>query len=274
MKTLTGKTIQEVQELLLEQLPDEAYKPVPHATYLTEISSAYTNEKLTEAFGLRGMGWGVSYDEDSLIFVDKEAVIKSARFWYVLDDEEGKESFEIQVAGSSRNSQVGWAVAGAITACVSKGAAGLRFQEHIYKNQKQAPEPAIGDGKKKPTTKSSQSNKKSDQSERTVAEKSFVVADLDRIHEALYSVEAIPAPPDPTEIGNEDRKGMRVFLLQSPLMPGFGEDEAIYVANLYKHYRDSGMTSDEAIKEVGKDWLDDGPGAEKKAGEAAPESSD
>ena len=57
MKTLTGMTMGEAIEKLKAVLPASAYKAVPGAEGLTDISPAWLTEVVTEVFGPAGAGW-------------------------------------------------------------------------------------------------------------------------------------------------------------------------------------------------------------------------
>ena len=144
MKTLKGYTEVEIVDFMRSSLPDGAYKKHPTKGYLTTISPAYMRERLTKIFGLFGWGWGLEWnpaDTAAREFSTAKGkprfgfAITQASFWYKLvDDDNNATVVSFQVTGYSDNDNVGDAMAGARTSCISAGAKELLFQLHIYKN--------------------------------------------------------------------------------------------------------------------------------------------
>jgi len=60
--TLTGMTLEEVAVRLDEQLPQDAYKPVPGGADLTDIDPNFMRKVLNDVFGVCGYGWGYDYE--------------------------------------------------------------------------------------------------------------------------------------------------------------------------------------------------------------------
>ena len=151
MKTLKGYDESQIIELMLTALPQQALKPVGDRPYLTEISPAYTRERLTKVFGLHGVGWGLKWDPmlAERFQTQTEAgkdryhfALLQANFWFKMVDDDGTQTIvEIPVTGGSENSNLADAMAGARTSAIGQGARELLFQLHIYKNQP-APSPS------------------------------------------------------------------------------------------------------------------------------------
>ena len=164
MITMTGKTLDQVKEILTAPLEDGAYKSVPGATGLTNIDPAYLREKLTEAFGLCGSGWWFGFGDDGLevLYVEKtykrntpkeykiteaRAIIRKFELFYTYRWEEGGEpliSTGVLSAGSSDDSDPGNAIKGAITNALGKAASMLLWQLDVYKGKKDGKRPANG----------------------------------------------------------------------------------------------------------------------------------
>ena len=69
LKTLTGLNLQDLAVKLDEELPGDAYSPVPGgALDLTDISPAYMRQVLTQCFGICGIGWGYHFDVQTRFF--------------------------------------------------------------------------------------------------------------------------------------------------------------------------------------------------------------
>jgi hypothetical protein len=147
IKTLTGKTMDEVLKHFKRLLPADAYDKVPGGANLTDISPAYLLESLTDAFGLCGFGWSVEYDPAN---IKLEAISKKRqsggtyevysatisklelRFRYTLAGNMCI-SDPIVSAGGSENDKPGDALKGAITNALSKCGASLLWQIEVYK---------------------------------------------------------------------------------------------------------------------------------------------
>lgn len=143
--TLTGLTLEEAQKKLDEQLPSDAYKPVPGAADLTDIDPNYMRKVLNEVFGLCGLGWGYSYEpSDMLVEIEERAgrngkrrlhvaTLKHLRFWYKVIGSDGQAQIcQIDASGGSDNEVEGYAMKGAITNALGNAASNIGFQESVY----------------------------------------------------------------------------------------------------------------------------------------------
>ena len=140
MKTLTGKTREEVVEKMTAVLSPDAYSEVGGAKYLTDINPAYLKEVATECFGLVGEGWYFEYDtEDMTVTFDGQpsAWLKKLSLYYVYVDDEGQifNSRAIHSPGGSDNRKVGDAMKGAVTDALGKCFSNLLWQIGIYKGE-------------------------------------------------------------------------------------------------------------------------------------------
>ena len=183
MITLTGKTADEVVEIMKRKLDAGAYSAVPHASYLTEIDPAYLREALTEAFGLMGYGWYLSFDALDLNIVDRHGTKKhketgeilsewdefavtllTARFHFCYREKKDGEiliTHPILTTGSSTNRAKGDAIEGSITNALGKAAKKLLWQLDVYKGKLTHNNAGRGSGtKKKKAKKGSKSNAK------------------------------------------------------------------------------------------------------------------
>lgn len=188
MITLTGKTAEEVVEIMKRKLEKGAYSAVPHASYLTEIDPAYLREALTEAFGLMGYGWYLSFDALDLDVIDRHGQKKNketgeiisewdefavtlltAHFHFCYREKKDGEiliSHPILTTGSSTNRAKGDAIEGSITNALGKAAKKLLWQLDVYKGKLTHHNAGAGGTKKKKGKKSSKSNaKKSNENE-------------------------------------------------------------------------------------------------------------
>lgn len=138
-KTLNGFDTQKIIELMLRPLPDKAYKKHGGKSFLTTISPDYTRERLTKIFGLFGIGWGLNWETrntkewTSQTTAGKDRynfAIQQAEFWFSF----GTDIISFLVTGYSENDNLGDAMKGARTSCISDGAKQLLFQLHIYKD--------------------------------------------------------------------------------------------------------------------------------------------
>jgi hypothetical protein len=147
IKTLTGKTMDDVLKHFKRLLPADAYDKVPGGANLTDISPVYLLESLTDMFGLCGFGWSVDYDPAN---VKLEAITKNRssggtyqvysatvsklelRYRYYLAGNMCL-SDPIVSAGGSENDKPGDALKGALTNALSKCGASLLWQIEVYK---------------------------------------------------------------------------------------------------------------------------------------------
>lgn len=156
MITLTGKTADEVVEIMKRKLEATAYSAVKHMSYLTEIDPAYLREALTEAFGLMGYGWFLKFDALDLDIVKHDrkkknidtgeisewtefaVTLLTARFHFCYREKKDGEilvSHPILTTGSSTNRAKGDAIEGSITNALGKGAKKLLWQLDVYKGK-------------------------------------------------------------------------------------------------------------------------------------------
>ena len=144
-KTLTGLTLEEVAVRLDEQLPADAYKPVPGGADLTDIDPNYMRRVLNEVFGVCGYGWGYDYDastirsrtdvrtnsrgkEYTVIIV----TLSFLNFWYKLDDDGEIFVCRVPATGSSENSNDAYALKGALTNAIGNAVSNIGFQQSVY----------------------------------------------------------------------------------------------------------------------------------------------
>lgn len=168
-RTLTGLTLVEVAQKLDEELPPDAYKPVPGGADLTDIDPNYMRKVLNQVFGMCGIGWGYSYDpadlttyseirktkegKDRRVFV---AALKCLRFWYKLQRENAIHICEVYASGGSDNDVETYAMSGAITNALGKAVSNLGFQESVYlgkRDHRNIRKPKSSAPTAKPTTK-------------------------------------------------------------------------------------------------------------------------
>jgi hypothetical protein len=137
LKTLTGMGIADLPARLDDELPPEAYKPVPGGADLTDIDPNHMTRVLNQVFGLCGIGWGYEFDPQQveLHFADKNAMaaVRSLTFWFKLVDEQGgAQTFSIPSTGGSDNRTAAYALKGAITSAIGQAASKIGFQESVY----------------------------------------------------------------------------------------------------------------------------------------------
>lgn len=135
--TLMGLSLEEAIRKLDEELPEDAYKPVPGAVELTDISPAHMRNVLNEVFGLCGLGWGYTFEAND-VSVEQEgnryvAILKRMVFWYKVVYEDGTlGTATVESTGASENFQPAYALKGAITSALSNAASNIGFQESVY----------------------------------------------------------------------------------------------------------------------------------------------
>jgi len=144
IKTLTGLSLPELAAKLDEQLPPDAYTPVPGGADLTDIDPGYMRKVLTEVFGPCGFGWGYEYDPKNIsTHYEKRsgktgerevavAVITQLVFWYKLFVDGSEIICEVPSTGASENSAIGYALSGAVTNALGKAVSNIGFQESVY----------------------------------------------------------------------------------------------------------------------------------------------
>ncbi len=89
---------------------------------------------------------------------------------------------------------------------------------------------------------------------RNVGQKSFMVAAINAAWVALSEAEIIDSSPDAGKASNDKRGHVRGWLLMTPLDPGFSETELLMVIESYGKWRGQGLTTSEAMLEVGNDY--------------------
>ena len=90
---------------------------------------------------------------------------------------------------------------------------------------------------------------------RTTAQKSFAVGELDEAWQALVDAGLVDTAPSREKAANEARGDIRTWLLMSPLDPLFAPEELEMVVESYSKWRGQGLTSTEAMTEVGNDYI-------------------
>ena len=139
-RTLTGFTLKQVAEELQKPLEAKAYKGVPGGADLTDIGTAWMIEALDRVFGPAGLGWRLTYNPQEMFVVFGEkrptAYLRSATFSYRLVEQGGKDVWvEIQTNGGSQNSEVGYALKGAVTSALGEAVSQLLWQLDVYKGK-------------------------------------------------------------------------------------------------------------------------------------------
>jgi len=145
VKTMTGLRIEEALARLDEQLPADAYKPVPGGVELTDIDPNWMRKVLNEVFGLCGFGWGYKYastdlttrvetrysarGDERMVIV---ATLSHLEFWYRLAAGSVLHFCTVHASGGSENSTPAYAMKGAITSALGNAASNLGFQESVY----------------------------------------------------------------------------------------------------------------------------------------------
>jgi len=145
LKTLMGLTLKELAVKLDEELPPQAYTPVPGGANLTDIDPNYMRKILNSVFGLCGVGWGYDYSPENMTLTSEVreskngpytvvvAVLKYLRFWYKLVDTDGKITVHtIDASGGSENGNAAYAMKGAITNGIGNAVSNIGFQESVY----------------------------------------------------------------------------------------------------------------------------------------------
>lgn len=142
-KTTAGVAVEKIAGLLAEIFADadKAYKAVPGGADLTDINTGHMIERVTQVFGIKGLGWNFRWEPNDLVFIGDlagssarcTAHLKNAVFSYRLVDEAGETHwFEIQTSGMNTNSAL-YAEEGARTSALGAALKGLCFQLPIYK---------------------------------------------------------------------------------------------------------------------------------------------
>jgi len=144
-KTLTGMTLKDVAVHLDEQLPPDAYKPVPGGADLTDIDPNHMRKVLNEIFGVCGYGWGYDYDASTIRSRTDVRTNRSGKeytviivtlsfleFWYKLAIDDEVLVCNVPATGSSENSNDAYAMKGALTNAIGNAVSNIGFQQSVY----------------------------------------------------------------------------------------------------------------------------------------------
>jgi hypothetical protein len=144
-KTLTGMTLAEVAVRLDEQLPSDAYKPVPGGADLTDIDPNHMRKVLNDVFGVCGYGWGYDYDASTIRSRTDVRTNRSGKeytviivtlsfleLWYKLVIEDEVLVCNVPATGSSENSNDAYALKGALTNAIGNAVSNIGFQQSVY----------------------------------------------------------------------------------------------------------------------------------------------
>lgn len=115
---------------LAKPFPKEAYREVKFGRQFTTIDAYHVIERLTEVFGLMGLGWGV---EDLRYEIHEQSCAAHGTFWYRLHDDKGV----IHAVGDSQviKGHVAEAYKKATTNLISKAASYLGVGLSIYQGK-------------------------------------------------------------------------------------------------------------------------------------------
>lgn len=139
--TLTGVPVEQISQRLAMPFDDpRAYKAVPGGADLTDINTGHMLERVTQVFGLKGLGWNLLFNQDDVEVIGDPTVAKRltvrlryAIFQYVLVDEQGaRQVCEISTGGVNTN-DFAYAEEGARTSALGAALKGLGFQLPVYK---------------------------------------------------------------------------------------------------------------------------------------------
>jgi hypothetical protein len=139
--TLTGVPVSQIVEKLAEPFEPQAYKGVPGGADLTDINTGYMIERATQVFGLRGLGWKLEYNPDSMVFIGLgegkriTAHLKYAVFSYALVNEQEEVNWYPIITGAANTNDFAYAEEGARTAAIGAALKSLCFQLPVYKGQ-------------------------------------------------------------------------------------------------------------------------------------------
>jgi hypothetical protein len=141
LHTFTGVPAGEIAARLAEPFNDPlAYKGVPGGADLTDISTGFMLERVTQVFGPKGLGWNFLFERADLQLLNPGekrvlAHLKYAVFQYTLFAADGQaHTCEIPTSGVNANS-IEYAEEGARTSALGAALKGLCFQLPVYKGQ-------------------------------------------------------------------------------------------------------------------------------------------
>ena len=119
-------------EHLSGRMPDSAYKTVNMRGGFTSIDAYHILERLTDAFGLCGRGWGIEVED----FQHHDKCIAAVgHLWYRLPDDDTLYKVQAVGEGQQRGGSVADAMKMAQTNLMSKAASFLGIGLAIYKGQ-------------------------------------------------------------------------------------------------------------------------------------------
>jgi hypothetical protein len=151
LKTLTGKDLFEAFRELDKQLPQHAYKKIEGGKGgklgLTDIIPAFLPDLLLELFGPIGYGWGFTLQsmesssktvERSKGYTEEEVTATcQLSIWYrFMREGELVVSDPVPATGGSTNTQVEWAMKGALTNALGCAWFFAGYQLSVYKNER------------------------------------------------------------------------------------------------------------------------------------------
>ncbi|KKN64483.1 hypothetical protein LCGC14_0490960 [marine sediment metagenome] len=90
---------------------------------------------------------------------------------------------------------------------------------------------------------------------RGMGQKAFKIAEINEAWEALVAAEIVDTKPDYSKGANQDRQDIRAWLKMTPLDPKFSKPELDIVVESYDKWRGQGLTTSEAMLEVGNDYI-------------------
>lgn len=140
--TYTGIPFEEIPQRLSKPFEDpRAYRGIPGAADLTDINTGHMLDRVTQVFGMKGVGWNLLFSPDNMeiLFKDGElrvtARLRYAEFVINLIDGEG-EIFSARIPTSGANTnELGFAEEGARTSALGSALKGLCFQLPVYKGE-------------------------------------------------------------------------------------------------------------------------------------------
>jgi hypothetical protein len=142
LRTYTGIRIEEVPNILAKPFADpKAYRPIPGTPPLTDINTGFMLERVTQVFGLKGIGWNLLFIPENMeiSYRDEDRWV-SARLRYAelvvnfLDEKDEVVAMRIPTSGASTN-EPGYAEEGARTSALGSALKGMCFQLGVYKGE-------------------------------------------------------------------------------------------------------------------------------------------
>jgi len=149
--TITGMDLFRAFKELDRQLPPHAYKKIEAGKGgklgLTDIIPAFLPELLMELFGPIGLGWGFKIQDMQTVtasverkggYTDTEftATCRIACWYAYLSADALHQSQPIEATGASTNTQIEWAMKGAITNALGAAWFFAGYQLSVYKDER------------------------------------------------------------------------------------------------------------------------------------------